>query len=46
MIDMAAARRGAALGFTSRGVRRTYGIIKPDKKNKRRMGEKTGDKKD
>jgi hypothetical protein len=40
---------GAALGFTSGGVRRTDrsdGIIKPDKKNKKRTGEKTGDKKD
>jgi hypothetical protein len=37
---------GAALRFTTEGVRRTDGIIKPDEKNKKHMGEKTGDKKD
>jgi hypothetical protein len=33
-----------ALGFTSGGVQRTDGIIKPDETNKKHTGEKTGDK--
>ena len=36
---------GVALGFTSGGMRRTDGIIKPDETNKKHTREKTGDKK-
>jgi hypothetical protein len=36
---------GEALGFNSGGVWRTDWIKKPDEKNKKRTGEKAGDKK-
>jgi hypothetical protein len=36
---------GAATGFNSGGVRQKDRIKKPDEKNQKHIGEKTGDKK-